>query len=315
MKIGNLSKLKKSKLEEITLGVLPGKIQITDFAKEKAYKVNELVREIHRFSYEWYGYTIASRNNPELITNIGIGKNENNHSAYTSITPEEIDKYRESLHQDEVINGWIHSHGNLGFRQFSGTDDNNHPTVLSYVVSLLRKPLAKREVSISDLSMLVKGNYNEDDLRKGSVSLIADTQLPQIKIMERIDGGFCYSIVIGDEGWHEQKIIYEKSHLLTGRQIKTKKVAEIEIVPSGKVLDVLALGDLKKEVKEKISPPTYNYLNNYFIGFKGYNFHEGAKKFASKNLKKKKHKKLKKKPKTRWLFPEVENNETPKGVD
>jgi hypothetical protein len=74
--------------------------------------------------------------------------------------------------------------------------------------------------------------------------------------METIYGGFSYSIVIGDEGWHEQEIHYQERGVISGRTHVSMKSAEVMLIDNGRSLtqaDIIALG---KEVEEKIQPNT-----------------------------------------------------------
>lgn len=254
MRFKGLSELKRPELWEIILAPLPQEILMAQYAMAKAFKINELVRLIHRGSYEWYGYTIADRGHPELIVDIGLPKNDQNLVEYTKIGPEGIAAYQESLPADQVINGWIHSHGGLEYEHFSATDERNHMTVLDYVTALLRKPVAKREVVIKDLVTLVKGRFGEKDLEKGSVTLITDAPITEALVMETIYGGFCYSIVIGDEGWHQQEIHYKRRGILSGQTTISKQEARMVLVNTGRSLTPSEIDALVNEVKEKIQP-------------------------------------------------------------
>ena len=256
MRFKGLSELKRRELHELVLAGLPEEILMAQYAMAKAFKINELVRVIHKESYEWYGYTIAKRGNPELIVDIGLPKNDQNFFEYTRIGPERIAEYQESLPKERVINGWIHSHGNLEYEHFSGTDEKNQVTVLDYVTAPLRKPVAKKEVVIKDLVLLVKDRCAEKDLEKGSVSLITDVPIAEARIMETIYGGFCYSIVIGDEGWHKQEIHYQRRGILSGQTTESKKEAEIVLVDTGRSLTQSDIDALSDEVREKIQPMT-----------------------------------------------------------
>jgi hypothetical protein len=253
----SLSELKRPPLHKLVLAALPQEIEMTDYAKAKAFKINELIRIIHQENYEWYGYTIANRDDPELIVDIGLPKNEQNIFQYTSITPEKIADYQESLPLDTVINGWIHSHGNLEFKQFSSIDEENHRTVLDYVTALLRKPVAKKEVAIKDLALLVKDQYTDQDLEKGSVCLITDAPIGEARIMETIYGVFCYGIVIGDAGWHHQEIYYKSRGILSGQTTVSHREADLILIDSGRSLTPADIARLADEVKEKIQPVTY----------------------------------------------------------
>ena len=254
MRFKSLSELRRPDSYERVLADLPQTITAAEYAMAKAFKINELVRAVHKESYEWYGYTIAARDDPELIVDIGLPRNDQNLIEYTSISPESIAAYQESLPQDKVINGWIHSHGSLGYRQFSRTDEQNQLTVLNYVTALLRKPVAKKEIAIKDLVLLVKDRCTEKDLARGSVSLITDAPIGEAKILETVYGGFCYAIVVGDDGWHQQEIHYKTRGILSGQTAESKKEAEIIRMHTGRSLTREDVEALTEEVKTKIQP-------------------------------------------------------------
>ena len=256
MRFKVLSELKRRELRELVLATMPEEILMAQYAMAKAFKISELVRVIHKGSYEWYGYTVANRGNPELIVDIGLPKNDQNFFEYTRIGPERIAEYQESLPKDRVINGWIHSHGILEYEHFSGTDEKNQATVLDYVAAAVRKPVAKKEVVIKDLMLLVKDQCTEKDLEKGTVSLITDAPIAEARIMESIYGSFCYAIVIGDEGWHKQEIHYQRRGILSGQTSVSKKEARIVFVDTSRSLTQADIDALAAEVREKIQPMT-----------------------------------------------------------
>ena len=72
--------------------------------------------------------------------------------------------------------------------------------------------------------------------------------------METIYGSFCYSIVIGDEGWHEQEIHYRERGILSGHTTLRSKAAEIEFVDTDRPLTPLDISALRDEVEERIQP-------------------------------------------------------------
>lgn len=256
MRFKDLSQLKRPELLEITLGNSPQHILMTEFAKDKAFKICNLVGVIFEESFEWYGFTLADKNHPELIVDIGLPKNDLNLQDYTTLGSERIAEYQEALPEDTIINGWIHSHGALNYRHFSHTDKKNHLAVLNFVAARTRKPLAKKEIPIQDLVLLEKDRFVEKDLRKGSVSLITNRPITEAKIMEAVYGSFCYSIVIGDEGWHEQEIHYKERGVLSGHTIVSSIKADIEFFDTGKSLTKLDINILSNEVEEKIQPHT-----------------------------------------------------------
>ena len=256
MRFKDLSQLKRPEPLTITLERLPQHILMATYAKDRAFKINELVASIFEKSFEWYGFTLASEDHPELVVDIGLPKNDLNLQDYTTLGSARIAEFQESLPNGIIINGWIHSHGALNYRHFSDTDEKNHQTVLDFVAARTRKPLAKKEIVIQDLILLEKNRYEEKDLQKGSVSLITDGPVKEVKIMESVYGSFCYSIVIGDEGWHEQKIHYQERGILSGYRNVKSKTANIEFVDTGRSLssdDIRALSD---EVEQKIKPHT-----------------------------------------------------------
>ena len=256
MRFKSLSDLKRSQPKEIILTTLPQEISMTHYAKDKAFKISELVREIHEESYEWYGFTVADKENPELITDIGLPKNAYNLQDYATIGAEGIAEYHDSLSEDTIINGWIHSHGALQYMHFSHTDQENQATVLDFVSARLRRTVAKKEIPIQDLQLLVKDEFEEKELEKGSVSLITDAVVSEATIMETIYGGFCYSIVIGDEGWHEQEIHYKEQGVISGRTHVSMKSADLVLIHTERSLAQADIIVLAKEVEEKIQPNT-----------------------------------------------------------
>ena len=229
MRFKDLSCLKRPKPLMIILGSLPQHILMAKYAKDKAFKISELVGVIFEKSFEWYGFTLANNDHPELIADIGLPQNDLNLQDYTTLGSQRIAEFQESLPEDVMINGWIHSHGALNYRHFSNTDEKNHLTVLDFVAARTRRPLAKKEIAIQDLVLLEKDRFMEKDLEKGSVCLITDGPITEAKIMETIYGSFCYSIVIGDEGWHEQQIHCRERGILSGHTTEMSKAAKHRI--------------------------------------------------------------------------------------
>ncbi|UCD89423.1 MAG: hypothetical protein JSW04_13530 [Desulfobacterales bacterium] len=256
MRFKNLSQLKRPAPLSIAFGNLPQHILMATYAKDKAFKINELVASAFEESFEWYGFTLAPIDQPELIVDIGLPKNDLNLQDYTTLSSTRIAEFQELLAEDAIINGWIHSHGALNYKHFSDTDEKNHLTVLDFVAARTRKPLAKREIAIQDLVLLEKDRFVEEDLRKGSVSLITDGPVTEANIMETVYGSFCYSIVIGDEGWHEQKIHYQERGVISGYTTVRSKAADIEFVDIGRSLSSHDIRSLRDEVEKKIRPHT-----------------------------------------------------------
>ena len=58
---------------------------MAQYAREKAFKINELVRTVHQDSLEWYGFTLGTTGNPDLITDIGLPRNDLNLQHYTTL--------------------------------------------------------------------------------------------------------------------------------------------------------------------------------------------------------------------------------------
>jgi len=257
LRFKSLAQLKRPPQGETVLAALPDTIRMTRYAREKAYKINGLVRELYQDSYEWYGFTLARRDDPELIVDIGLPRNEQNILQYTRVHPEKIAAYQESLAAEVLINGWIHSHGKLDLQHFSEIDAENQTTVLDYVAAGWRRPIAKREVVINEVGLLVKGSYTEDDVRRGSVTIITDRPVAEVRILETVYGSFSYSIVIGDEGWHHQEIYYKKRGILSGQTAVSHNEADIVLIDTGRVFTEADIADLSAEVKENIHPETY----------------------------------------------------------
>lgn len=257
MRFKALSELKRTEAQEVVLATLTQEIRMDHYAKLKAFAINELVRSLHGGSFEWYGFTLGDRDHPELIIDIGLPWNDENLLQYTRISPERIALYQETLPAERVITGWIHSHGSMENQGFSILDEENHLTVLDFVTSLLRKPVAKKEVIIKDLTLLVAGCYREEDLAQGSVSFITDLPVHQVRVLETIYGGFCYSMVIGDDGWHQQEIYYKSKAILSGQVTVTHRKADLVLLDRGRSLTPAEIDLLREEIREKIRPTTY----------------------------------------------------------
>lgn len=254
MRLKDLSRLKRPKPLKVTFGSLPQHILMTKYAKDKAFKINELVGVIFEKSFEWYGFTLAKKDHPELIADIGLPQNDLNLQDYTAVGSQRIAEFQESISEDVMINGWIHSHGALNYKHFSHTDEANHLTVLDFVAARTRKPLAKKEITVQDLILLEKDRFVEKDLEKGSVSLITNGPITEAKIMETVYGSFCYSIVIGDKGWHEQQIHCRERGILTGHTTVWSKSTNIKFIDTQRTLTPEEIQAIGKEVKEKIQP-------------------------------------------------------------
>jgi hypothetical protein len=257
MRFESLASLKRPAGGEIILGALPEKIFLTRYASDKAFKINELVRTLHQDSFEWYGFTIGTRDHPELICDLGLPRNTENIQQYTRVDAEMISGFQEGLPPDRIITGWIHSHGSMNFQGFSSTDAANQLTVLDYVTARLRRPLAKKEIVIQDLALLAQEAFSPQDLEKGNVCLITDVPVTSAQIWETVYGGFCYSIVVGDAGWHHQEIYYKTRGILSGETRVSHQDAELVLVDTGRTLTESDITALREEVKEKIQPLTY----------------------------------------------------------
>jgi proteasome lid subunit RPN8/RPN11 len=266
-----LKDLARTAPREIRLAALPEQVLMTDFARAKAFLVSELVRRVHDAAYEWYGFTLGDRGNPGVIVDVGLPHNDENQENYTSISPERIAAYAESLSSGLVINGWLHSHGELEHRNFSSVDDANQQTVLDYVTSLLMVPVAQKEVVIRDLALLVLGeeetlasslkraqDEGASSLAPASVTLITDVPVGRARLMETVYGGFCFAIVIGDEGWTKQEIHYKTRGILTGETlISHQEVPDLTLVKTGKILTPSDQEALEEQVRERLRPVAY----------------------------------------------------------
>lgn len=254
MKLKTLAQLRRPALYEKILGSLPENVLISVYAKQKAFKICELVGAIFQRSYEWYGFTLADKDHPELVLDIGLPKNDLNLNDYATISPATIAEFQETLPHNLIINGWIHSHGSLQYKHFSDIDEKNHRNVLDFVAARTRRPLEKKELAINDLVLLVKGCFEESDLEKGTVSLITDAAITEAKILETVYGSFCYCVVVGDGGWHEQAIQYQKRRALSAL-IRTKSIsAQMTVVETERSFTQLDVDILAGEVKAKIRP-------------------------------------------------------------
>jgi hypothetical protein len=265
-----LGDLARPSPREIRLANLPEQVAITDFAKAKAFLVSELVQRVHGAAYEWYGFTLGERRHPEVIVDVGLPDNDENKENYTSTSPEGIAAYQETLPVGLVINGWLHSHGELEHHDFSLVDDVNQTTVLDYVTTLLMLPVAQKEVIIEDLALLVMGEENSPAMSPtraqnegqasstpASVTLLTDVPIGRAQLLETVYGGFCFAIVIGDEGWTQQEIHYKTRGILTGETQTSHRQADLAVVKSGRILTASDQEALEEEVRERLRPVAY----------------------------------------------------------
>ncbi len=274
MRFKALGDLARPAPRQIRLANLPEQVAITDFAKAKAFLVSELVHRVHGAAFEWYGFTLGERGNPGVIVDVGLPGNDENQENYTSLSPEDIAAYQETLPGSLVINGWLHSHGKLEHRDFSLVDDVNQTTVLDYVTSLLMLPVAQKEVIIEDLALRVMGEEEPPaespppSLKKAqyegeaspapaSVTLLTDVPVARAQLLETVYGGFCFAIVIGDEGWTQQEIHYKTQGILTGETQTSHRQADLTVIKSGKFLTPSDQEALEIEVRERLRPVAY----------------------------------------------------------
>lgn len=260
MRFKTLKDLKRTTPFEVRLATLPETVLITDYAKDKAFLVGELVERVHGEAFEWYGFTLAARDRPEVVLDVGLPLNSENQEFYVSLSPEGIAAYQESLPPHLLINGWLHSHGNLELHQFSDTDARNQATVLDYVTSRLKIPVAKKEVVIRDLNLGRLTDRDDPDpeaLAEGSVTLLTDVPVSRVRLLETVYGGFCYAIVIGNEGWTRQEIHYKTRGVLTGETRVTQKEADLKVLDTGRRLTPGEMQALEQEVRERLRPVPY----------------------------------------------------------
>lgn len=249
----------------VELDELPTSVHMTTYAVDKAFAVNKLVRELYNKSYEWYGYLLATEKEPELAVDVGLPKNAMNHLGGTGLDPREIEIYRRSLPQDYFINGWIHSHGDLGFRQFSGTDDRNQPVMLNYVCSKRMTPIRKEALALDHLYIETKEHIGKEEellsLHMPGVELEGVARA-RAKLYELILGGFSYAVVIGDEGWTNQEVYHKERKMVTGKN-NYKKIedAQLNTVNQGREFTLLDLARLQEKVRETIDPTKQRQQN------------------------------------------------------
>jgi hypothetical protein len=67
MRFKSLADLKRQKPKEVTLATLPQEVSMTHYAKEKAFKISELVLEIHEESY----VSLSSRFMKRVMSGMG----------------------------------------------------------------------------------------------------------------------------------------------------------------------------------------------------------------------------------------------------
>jgi hypothetical protein len=94
-------------------------------------------------------------------------------------------------------------------------------------------------------------------LAPASVTLLTDVPVGRVKLLETVYGGFCFAVVIGDEGWTRQEIHYKTRGILTGETLVSHQEADLTLVRTGKILTPSDQEALEVQVKERLRPVTY----------------------------------------------------------
>jgi hypothetical protein len=254
MRLRSLSTLKRPEPREVPLAALPRAITMAAQALEKAFRINEMVLAVHGESLEWYGFTLGLVEQPDFVADIGLPQNDLNLTVYAGLSAETIARFQESLPKGTLINGWIHSHGALTVKDFSRTDARNHEVVLDFVGASLKRPVAKREVPVRDLALLVRDRYAPQDLAKGTVAIITDAPITEAVILETVYGSWCFAVVVGDDGWHRQEIHYREYGILSGQARVGHGDAELVLVGAGGEWSHSDSRSLREEVERKVRP-------------------------------------------------------------
>lgn len=255
MRLKKLSNLKRSTLLEVPLGSLPDRVRMTGYARTKAFAVSALVRELYGESYEWYGFTLGQVERSEVITDIGLPRNATNLLQYTRLDPADLLAFQGELGAGRLINGWIHSHGDLQYHGFSPVDEANHRTVLEYVASRVRRPVVKREIRIEGLTVLQDTAWDPEQLKEGHVTVLSDVPVGRVRILETVYGSYCFAVVIGDAGWMQSQIVTKMRGILTGLTLYGSTEAPLEVQEPTRGLTALEKENLRQEVQRKIRPP------------------------------------------------------------
>lgn len=255
MRVKKLSDLKRPALIEVPLGSLPEAVCMSGYARNKAFAVSSAVRELYGGSYEWYGLTLGFEDTPEVISDIGLPRNAANLLQYTRLETGDLLAFQEELRKGMVINGWIHSHGDLQYHGFSPVDEVNHRTVLDYVASRVRRPVVKREIRIEGLTVLVDTPGDPESLKEGTVTVMTDVPVKRARILETVYGSFCFALVIGDGGWMCQHIVTKMRGILTGATVYGGAEAPLVLTPPDRPLTEAEEMRLREEVRGKIRPP------------------------------------------------------------
>lgn len=240
---------------EVALGELPASVRMTGFAHAKAFAISSMVRELYGESYEWYGLTLGDERRPEIITDIGLPRNARNLRQYTQLETADLLAFQEEVPAGRVINGWIHSHGDLQVHDFSPVDEVNHRTVLEYVASRLRCPVAKKEIRIEGLTVLQENSWSPEQMKEGSVTVLTDGPLGRVRLLETVYGSFCFALVIGDAGWMQSRLLTKRRGILTGIAVYEDRDVPFVVEEPREGLTEAQRESLKEEIQRKIRPP------------------------------------------------------------
>ena len=266
------------KLEEIVLfpNPVPEKVKYEDYVLKKANAICKLVKEKYG-AMEWYGFLVAREENPQVITDIALGVQKAG-SAHVGISEEEIAKVMEELEEELTIVGWIHSHADMHWVEFSGIDERNIRTVASSV-SLNTQVVSKfEEIEIDYPALLISKDGKEElfvtqdeELVRGELEKLKDYKISLIVKEERKPGivlfgervrkvklllpykvGWSYNLLVNNWGDKNASIaVIEEYGLNKGQRFYEKKIEFDNPIESGREVDYKLL---KEEINKKIIP-------------------------------------------------------------
>ncbi|MBI5355030.1 MAG: hypothetical protein HZB68_01090 [Candidatus Aenigmarchaeota archaeon] len=264
---------------------VPAKVTAKKSLIYKAAMVSRMVSEVGGGSYEWYGLLVADASNPRVALDFILPEKQEVGGSFVRVDGHYVRKAVDELDNKNVRNGtnykivgWIHNHAS--FSTFhSGTDDRNTMDLLGTTSNNTRGYVNKSMGTAPRVSglwegdtFIIKGEEGSPDMSykiditKFAPSLGIDKAKNEIEkilstpaeMKEKIEIGFCYSIVVNNAGSRPHcEIAISAEGKLSNYKMEDKKVTELELVDDDSEVDEDSIRDMVKTCVSFPSKPKF----------------------------------------------------------
>jgi hypothetical protein len=285
-----LEELESYKPEEVVIcsNPVPEKVIWEDYVPAKAQSICNAVRKSYG-SKEWYGLLTAEKKNPYVIKDIALGEQEVR-SSYVSIESEKIGGILKDIDKEYTVVGWIHSHGDMDYMNFSGTDEENKMTVANSITLNTQVISKYMELRVHDVALMVeKGGKKEfftnlngnltkvpyEDIKKYPVDMIlkenrsqrildldniVTSKIKDVKLLLPYKVGWSYNVLVNDKGCKTASVTVSEEFSSGRPKVFDKTIGFGDPIASGRAVDTLSL---EAEIKKKVKP--YSFLDFDFF--------------------------------------------------